>query len=458
MPRNAQAPSAQSCGLAAPVRPPEFTDDALALEFTERHRDQLRFVAGWGKWLLWDGTRWDVEETLRVFDMARAVCREASAECNEARTSKKLADARTIAAVERLARADRHHAATVDQWDTDTWLLNTPSGVVELTTGRMRAHRRDDYLTKITTIPPGDGCPLWAAFLERVTDGDQELQAFLQRMAGYSLTGSTREHAFFFLYGTGANGKSVFVNAVSKVLGDYATTAPVETFIKSNVDRHPTDLAGLRGARLVIATETEEGRRWAESRIKALTGGDTVAARFMRQDFFEFTPSFKLIVAGNHRPGLRSVDEAIRRRMNLVPFTVTIPPDERDETLSDKLRDEWPGILRWAIEGCLEWQERGLDPPEAVRKATDQYLETEDALSAWLGECCDTRDTHYAMSAELFASWKAWAERAGEIVGSQKRLSQNLQARGFEPKREPGTGRARFAGISVVEQADLWHR
>ena len=183
-----------------------------------------------------------------------------------------------------------------------------------------------------------------------MTDGDHELVAFLQRVAGYALTGSTSAHALFFLYGTGANGKSVFVNTVAGILGDYHRTAPIETFTASSHERHPTDLAGLRGARLVTAVETEEGRRWAESRIKALTGGDKIAARFMRQDFFEFTPQFKLLIAGNHKPGLRSVDEAIRRRFNLIPFAVTIPDEERDENLTDNLKAEWPGILAWMIE------------------------------------------------------------------------------------------------------------
>ena len=440
-------------------KPPAFSDDGLALAFTERYKDELRYVAAWGRWLRWDGTRWRFDETLTTFDRARAVCREMSAKCDKKGMRMHLAKARTVAAVERLARSDRRHAATADQWDTDPMILNTPHGVVDLKTGDMRGHRRDDHLTKITAVGPGGDCPRWREFLDRVTDTDSDLQMFLQRMFGYSLTGCTHEHSFFFFYGTGANGKTVLLSTVSRLVGDYAMTAPIDTFIKGSVDRHPTELAGLRGARLVVATETEEGRRWAESRIKAITGGDTVSARFMRQDFFEFTPAFKLIVAGNHRPGLRSVDEAIRRRMNLVPFTVTIPRNERDETLSEKLKDEWPGILEWMIHGCLDWQELGLAPPEAVRQATDEYLETEDAMSAWIAECCETLGTHYATSGELFASWKAWAERAGEFAGSQKRLSQQLQARGFEPKRQAGTGRMGFLGISVVKldgPQDLW--
>ena len=229
--------------------------------------------------------------------------------------SKKLApiigSAKTVAAVERLASADRRIAATVDQWDTDSSLLNTPGGTIDLRTGDMRPHAPGDYITKITAAAPGGECPTWLEFLNRITGGDVELQAFLQRMAGYSLTGDTSEHALFFGYGTGANGKSVFVETLAGLLGDYHRMAPIETFTATIGDQHPTNLAGLRGARLVTAVETEEGRRWAESRIKQLTGGDKVAARFMRQDFFEFTPQFKLIIVGNHKPGLRSVDEAI---------------------------------------------------------------------------------------------------------------------------------------------------
>ena len=233
--------------------------------------------------------------------------------------------------------------------------MNTPAGIVDLRTGDSRPHRREDYCTKITAVAPGGDCPRWHEFLERITDGDNELQHYLRRAVGYGLTGLTQEQVFFFLYGTGANGKSVFLNTVSRLVGDYHATAPMEAFTASHTDRHPTELAGLRGARLVTAVETEEGRRWNESRIKVLTGGDPIAARFMRQDFFTFVPQFKLLVVGNHKPGLRNVDEAIRRRLHLVPFTVTIPPEERDEQLSEKLKEEWPGILGWAIEGAAEW-------------------------------------------------------------------------------------------------------
>ena len=268
-----------------------------------------------------------------------------------------------------------------------------------------------------------------------MTGGDADLVGFLQRMSGYALTGTTQEHALFFLHGTGANGKSTFINAVTAVAGDYHKAAPIETFTASQNERHPTDLAGLRGARLVTSVETEEGRRWAESKIKALTGGDKIAARFMRQDFFEFTPTFKLVIAGNHKPGLRSVDEAIRRRFHLIPFTVVIPPHERDKILGDRLRAEWPGILAWMIGGCLKWQQHGLAPPPAVQAATANYLDAEDAIAAWLDET-GLRDVNaWEATKTLFGSWKTWADNAGERAGTMKRFVQNLEARGLTPER-----------------------
>jgi putative DNA primase/helicase len=284
-------------------------------------------------------------------------------------------------------------------------------------------------------VAPGGTCPAFLRFLAEVTDEDVQLQAFLQRLLGYALTGSTREHGLFFLHGLGANVKSVFVSTVAGIFGDYHTTAPIETFTASHSDRHPTDLAGLRGARLVTATETEEGRRWAEARLKTLTGGDKVAARFMRQDFFEYVPAFKLVIAGNHKPGLRSVDEAIRRRFHLIPFSVTIPAARRDPELGEKLKAEWPGILQWMIEGCADWQEFGLAPPAAVTGATAAYLEAEDAIAAWVDDCCARDANAWEMRAELFSSWKLWTESAGEYCGSAKRFYQALEARGFNPER-----------------------
>jgi putative DNA primase/helicase len=434
----------------ADARPPEFSDEALALHFAEKHADDLRYVAAWGKWLVWTGKYWPRDDTLLAFDWVRAECRAASALAERANVKRDLASAQTVAAVERLAKADRRLAATVDQWDADPWLLNTPGGTVDLRNGKLRQHRSEDYITKITAVTPRKGRRRrWLVFLRRIMAGDRELIQYLQRVAGYALTGDIREHALFFFHGTGANGKGVLISTLTNIMGDYATTAPIETFIASHTDRHPTDLASLRSARLVNAQEIEQGKAWAESKIKALTGGDKISARFMRKDFFEYYPVFKLFIAGNHKPGLRKVDEAIRRRMNLIPFKVTIPKDERDQKLPEKLKAEWPEIVAWMIDGCLKWQREGLLPPAAVRAATEAYLESEDAIKAWMQECCILGADFYTTTRELYRSWRDWAEKAGETVGSQKAFSQTLIDRGFEPKREPGTGRAGFRGIKI---------
>ena len=269
-------------------------------------------------------------------------------------------------------------------------------------------------------------------------------------MVGYSLTGLTTEHALFFVFGTGGNDKGVFLNTLSWLLGDYAAVAPMETFTATPTDRHPTELAMLRGARFVISQETEEGRRWAESRIKSLTGGDPITARFMRGDFFTFDPQFKLVIAGNHKPALRTVDEAIKRRLHLIPFTVTIPPERRDPGLSDALRQEAAGILAWALKGCLEWQSDGLRPPARVLEATREYFEVQDSLQAWIEDCCDVGPNRWDPPGVLFASWSTWADKAGEHVGNQRSFGDRLDAAGYLRER---TGITRkHVGIAVKTQ------
>lgn len=439
-------------------RPPDFSDDSLALRFTSRHCEDLRFVNKCGRWVRWDENRWVIDESLYVMDQARAIAREASMELLAYLFNEKLAatvaSAKTVSAIERLARADRRHASFSETWDSNPWLLNTPDGTVDLLTGVLRAHRRGDYLTKMTGVDPGGDCHDWLEFLDQIFLGDDELIAYVQRMLGYCLTGSNREHALFFLYGTGGNGKGVFLNTVYGILGDYSAIAAVETFTASKFDRHPTELAMLRGARVVIAQETEQNHRWAESRIKALTGGDPITARFMRQDFFTFHPVFKLVIAGNHKPSLRSVDEAVRRRFNIVPFLLNLCEDKRDRDLSSKLKGEWPGILAWMIKGCLDWQQIGLAPPKAVVDATEEYLESEDSIGKFLEERCSTADANAIVLVEdLYKSWSEWCEMNGEYKGSTKRFSQSLQARRFERCKHPSSRKASYRGITLKVRA-----
>jgi len=430
---------------------PANSEEALALSFVSWHGHDLRYVDLWSKWLRYDGKRWHEDNTLAVYDLSRALCRDAANQCNKLNNAHTVASAKTVAAVEKLARADRRVAAITNQWDADIWLVNTPDGIVDLQSGLLRAHDPNHYMTKMTAVGPRGECPLWLTFLNRITAGDDALQGFLQRCCGYMLTGSTREHALGFGYGTGANGKSVFTSTITGIMADYAASAPIETFTVTGTEQHPTELARLRGARLVVSTETEEGRRWAESKIKMLTGGDKVAARFMRQDFFEYVPQFKLWIIGNHKPGLRSVNEAIRRRFLLVPFAVTIPPDERDNDLADKLKMEWPGIMAWMVAGAMEWQKIGLAPPPTVADATNQYLESEDAVSLWLDECTVADKDAWESNSVLFASWKTWTEQTGEYTGTQRRFLQNLETKGLIWERHKHARGYRGRRITAVQ-------
>jgi putative DNA primase/helicase len=443
----------------ADERAPEFSDEAVALEFAARHADKLRYVAPWATWSVYNGRRWRKDDRLRAFSLARRLCREVARRCDKPKIAVAIASLKTVAAVERLARADPRLAGTTDMWDADPLLLNTRAGIVDLRTGKLGPHRADAFMTKQTGIAPDGDCPIptWLGFLNRIMNGDKELIEFLQRVAGYALTGLTVEHALFFCFGTGGNGKDTFLNALIGCWGDYHRVVPIEVFVATQGSRHPTELAGLRGARLVTAVEVEEGRPWAEAKIKWITGGGMITARFMRADFFDFYPNFKALIAGNHKPGLRSVDEAMRRRMNLIPFTVTILPAERDRTLGEKLKAEWPGILAWAIEGCLEWQERGLAPPAAVQAATADYLAAEDTLAAWLTEACEFDGTAWSGSTELYRSWKNYCDRTGEFAGRQKRFSQRIEERagalGLHKERGPND-RQGFVGLRL-RQADL---
>lgn len=432
-----------------------YSEDHIALEFSRRHAEHLRYVGAWGKWFHWTDTYWKEEQTYLAFEMARRVAREFARAANEFKpgSGKSIVQSKTFAGVIKIAQGDRRHAVLPDVWDKDAWLLNTPAGTIDLHTGDLRPHRQTDHITKITgvTADADQPTPIWDEFLDWMTAGDHALLAFLRRMVGYALTGDTREHALFFLYGTGGNGKGTFLNAITACMGDYARTSPIETFTESKGERHPTELAMLRGARLVAAQETEEGRRWAEARIKALTGGDKIAARFMRQDFFEFTPEFKLIIAGNHKPGLRSVDAAIRRRLHLIPFAASVAKDDADTTLGERLRPEYPGILWWAVQGCVEWQEMGLRPPQVVTEATEEYLAAEDAFAEWIADECHIGAAVSDHGSALYSSWKKWADARGEFVGSHKRFAQNLETRGYS-KQRGSKGERMYRGLQVKQE------
>ena len=420
----------------------DTSEDALAQLFALRH-PEFRWVQRWGRWYEWDGTVWRTDEKLAVFNAVRALLREIAGSDKRSRDLKKSA---TVAAIERLARGDLVSGG--DIWDRDGMLLNTPGGIVDLRSGKVYPHDPERWMTKITAAAPGGQCPRWHRFLDDVTDGDRELQAFLQRVAGYALTGSVKEHSLFFFYGTGRNGKGVFLNTLTAIMSDYAGIATIEALMQSRNDRHPTELASLMGKRLVVAQEVEDGGQWAESRIKTLTGGDPITARFMRGDFFTFDPQFKLIVAGNHKPSFRSLDVALRARLHLVPFTVTIPPDQRDPDLPEKLREEAGGILQWAIEGAAAWHEEGLCPPEAVKAATDEYFEEQDIFQQWIEESCEVGADYWETPTPLFNSWKQFAEASGISPGTSSAFKGKMEGAGFRWARTKLRGR-HYVGIRL---------
>ncbi len=429
---------------------PEFSDEDLALRFTALHVYTMRYVAKLGRWFKWTGKVWVEDEKRVAFSLVRQVCRGAARECKP-QTAKSIASAKTVAAVERLAQADPRLATTVDVWDANPWLLNTPDGVVDLRTGKLRPHSSGDFMTKITAIGPGDDCPRFKQFMGEIMSGDEEMVAFVQRVLGHCLTGDISEEAIFFLYGTGQNGKGVLTSTVEWIMADYCKAAGDEVFTQTHNDRHSTEIARLKGARMVLVAEVEEGKRWAEAKLKKMTGGDTLTARFMRQDDFEFKPQFKPLISANHKPQLRSVDVAMRRRMHLILFGVTIPPEKRDNELKTKLKTEGPGILQWLIDGCLEYQRIGLAPPASVVEATDEYFRDEDNVATWISEWCEVGATLFDRSAKLFASWKFFAESGRLPVGNNKRFKAEMNRLGYHEKR--GSIGVVYQGLQVRHDA-----
>lgn len=430
----------------------DLTEDGLALAFTKAHQDLLRYDHSISRWFHWSGKAWRQDETRLAFSWARHTCRQlakdAKAQDGELRT---LARAATAAAVERFAEADPVLAVTAAIWDRDLFLLGTPGGTLDLRTGELREPVREDYITKLTAVTPSvmPDCPRWLAFLEQVTMGDEKLIRFLKQWCGYCLTGDISEHALLFAHGGGGNGKGVFINTISTILNDYAMTADPDTFTASGTGKHLTVLARLQGARLVVAQETEEGAPWAEARIKSITGGDPITANFMRQDHFTYMPQFKLNFVGNHKPVLKNVDDAAKRRINMAPFL--FKPSNVDPKLQEKLQQEAPGILRWMIEGCLDWQKNGLVRPDVVKNATAEYFAEQDLVTQWTEEACERGPTKSDTVATLFKSWSDYALANGEKPGTTKWFNQTLARMGNEAvKNTPEKhGHRGFKGIQV---------
>jgi P4 family phage/plasmid primase-like protien len=445
---------------------PDLSHDSLALELSRAGWSlDARYVPAWGCWYFWDGQRWSKDERLHhmtaIRDFLRAkagmlmqwaASRAKDMPADDAdkllgavkRKAADLRNAASRAAVELTARSNADLVAVPDQFDASPDLLGTPSGAVDLRTGQMRPAERGDFITRAVALDPapaGTAAPLWSSFLARIFAGDAEMVAFIQRAAGYALTGHTREQKLLFLFGTGANGKSVFLNTLQWLLAEYGRRAPASLFLDSRNEQHPTDLASLRGARLVVSSELPPGKTWNEALIKDVTGGDPITARFMRADPFTYLPQFALMIAGNHQPTFRGIDEAIRRRVLLVPFTVTIPAGERDHSLPERLRAEGPAILRWCLDGAAEWYRQGLNPPASVEAASADYLDGEDMLAEFMGDCLTPATGAGERIASIYQRFQTWSVQRGlSSPWTQHALTRAISERGL-PVRRKNDGR-----------------
>ena len=362
-----------------------------------------------------------------------------------------MASKKAVEGVEVMARRDPRVAVTSEVWDNHPFVLGTPDGYVDLVTGELMRPDPTLMVSRVTSIAPaekGAARPHFDKFLDQATAGDTALKRFLQQFIGYCLTGITREQVLLFIYGPGGNGKSQLQKVVDEIMGNYAKAAAMDTFTASRNQRHLTEIAMLDGARFVGMSETVKGQKWSQARINQLTGGDPVTANFMRQDMFTFVPKFKLMVVGNHKPQLGSVNEAARRRFLIVPFLYK--PDKPDQMLGAKLREEYPAILRWMIDGCLDWQENGLVRPDVVMQATSDYFEDEDLFGRWIAERCECDPGVKGKASLLYELWKEFAIANGEEPGSSKPFAEMLGNCGFKKIKSDGVKYLGIAPLSVT--------
>lgn len=429
--------------LPEPIVAPELSDDALALDFVARASD-YRWSHGMG-WMVDNGTIWTRDDNMQRYDTARRVCRAAAAQCDNDGEAKRLASARTVSATLTMAQGDPRLIIPAGVWDADPMVLNTPQGIVDLRTGQLRA-RGIEYVTQATRVAPVTGaCPTWIRFLDAVFLGDRDLIEFMQRSIGYWITGDRREQVIHFLYGLGANGKSVLTEFVQWLCGSYTLKLPASVLMQSKTDRHPTELAQLRGKRLAVSSELDESSFFNESLIKELTGDNTLTARFMRGDFFEFAMTQKHCIVGNFKPRLRGGDPAMARRMLLVPFNASFKGEQRDPLMLEKLKAEAPAILAWIVKGAMKWNADGLAVPAIVRDASAEYMGDHDDLTLWMEECCEMEGE--AKAGDLYKSFSLWKKARGEHAPSQTAWGARLTThRGIEKRKSGGI---KYAGIRL---------
>ncbi|MGH0791115.1 phage/plasmid primase, P4 family [Bacillus cereus] len=412
----------------------------------------IKFVHDIG-WYIWDGKRWRVDTKKEIERITAKVLRSLSKSEDESEIKWARMCERRNVRMNSIKDLMPLVPGAREDFDRHKYLLNVANGMVDLQTGQLRPHNRDVYLSKITNVTFDEQakCPEWQKFLEQIFQGNQELTDYMQRLIGYSLTGEITEQIMVFLIGGGSNGKSTFINIIKDLMGDYGRQAKSDTFIKKKETGANNDIARLAGARFVSAIESEDGEQLSETFVKQITGGEPVLARFLRQEFFEFIPEFKVFFTTNHKPVIKGVDEGIWRRIRLIPFNLQLPKEKRDKKLPEKLSLEMPGILNWAIEGCLKWQQSGLNDPAIVRKATGDYKEEMDILGPFMFECCFKRDDVQMEAKQLYETYANWCFRNGEHQLKNRAFYRILETQGF--KRERGNRNKYYIkGVTLVDR------
>ena len=445
-----------------------FTDNWNADRFYAEHHDTCRFRTDWGKWVLWYRGYWREDRTLDIFKRGRKVVRnmykEAVAEVNPDRRVKFLKHSTSSDSKRRITDmldiAKALLACTNEDFDGEEteYLFNVKNGTVNLETGVLSDHDKSNYITKMAPFKH-DGqaeCPKWLDFLDKIFDSNEETISFIQRALGYSATADISEQCLFFCYGTGANGKTLFLETIMRLMGTYAMTAAPEILIQKRMEDHPTAIADLNGKRFVSTIEVGENRFLHEAKVKMLTGGERIKARHMRQDFFEFPPTHKLWMAANHKPIIRGNDEGIWRRIHLIPFSVTIPKEEQIpyKTMLRTFKDENAGIFRWLLDGAMSWKNDGLMPSDGVVEATKEYRNESDVLAEFFTECCLIDRRTMATSTDMYHTYVRWCESNREKrTLTRRQLAARLTSEGFKSAKQRVSGKSTLVweGIGLLD-------
>ena len=422
--------------------------------------DSIRFSPPLNRWLIWNGKIWRVDDRRDIYriaiDTARTIHIESMKESDQNDKISLSKWAITSESSNRIDSMIKLAASFVpvspDELDHNIWLLNVDNGIIDLRTGLfLQDHRKEEFITKMANVSfePSSECPQWAKFLEEIFDGNEELVNYMQKAVGYSLTGDTREQVLFFLHGTGANGKTTFLEVIRDLMGDYSRQTDFSTFVIKKHDTGPrNDIARLKGARLVCSVEVEEGKQLAENLVKQLTGQDKIYARFLYSEGFEFAPNFKIWIAANNKPEIKGAENAIWRRIRLIPFAVTIPEEKQDRELAAKLKQEKAGILNWIIEGCLNWQREGLTPPSIVVEATEEYKGEMDPLKDFLDDLCKMGVLEKTLAGDLYEAYKEYCSFIKATPISQQAFGRRLSQIGLKKTRD-GSNRY-WEGIELI--------